>query len=67
MIFKDDDRSETTGSDLLLRCRDCQRDFTFCSGEQAFFQANGLQPPRRCPECRLAKRRAREAHEGEWR
>src|SRR2546430_17583776 len=45
--------------DRTLTCRDCGREFLFTSGEQEFYQSRGLQnEPRRCPECRAARRAA---------
>ncbi|MBA2731887.1 MAG: zinc-ribbon domain-containing protein [Acidobacteria bacterium] len=40
-----------------LKCIDCRTDFTWSAGEQAFFQEKGFtEPPKRCPDCRQAKR-----------
>ena len=45
--------------DKLLTCRDCGNEFTFTVGEQQFYQSKGLQhEPRRCPECRNARRQS---------
>ena len=45
--------------DRTLTCRDCGREFLFTAGEQEFYQSRGLQnEPRRCPECRAARRAA---------
>jgi CxxC-x17-CxxC domain-containing protein len=45
--------------DRTLTCRDCGREFIFSAGEQEFYQSRGLQnEPRRCPECRAARRAA---------
>ena len=45
--------------DRTLTCRDCGREFIFTAGEQEFYQSRGLQnEPRRCPECRAARRAA---------
>ena len=45
--------------DRTLTCRDCGREFLFTAGEQEFYQSRGLQnEPRRCPECRAARRQA---------
>ncbi len=44
--------------DKTLVCRDCNKQFTFTTGEQEFYAQKGLQnEPRRCPECRSARRR----------
>ena len=43
--------------DQILVCRDCGSEFTFTSGEQAFFASKGLtNSPTRCPSCRTARR-----------
>jgi CxxC-x17-CxxC domain-containing protein len=45
--------------DKVLTCRDCGREFVFTAGEQEFYQSRGLtNEPRRCPECRSARRAA---------
>lgn len=47
-------------ADKTLVCRDCGQEFVFSAEEQEFYQSHGLQnEPRRCPECRAAKRRER--------
>lgn len=38
-------------------CKECQQGFDFPEGEQAYFQANSLAPPKRCPECREKRRK----------
>lgn len=44
-------------ADKTLTCRDCGQDFIFTSGEQEFYQSRGLlNEPRRCPDCRAARR-----------
>jgi CxxC-x17-CxxC domain-containing protein len=46
--------------DRTLTCRDCSEEFTFSSGEQAFFASKGLiNDPQRCPTCRAVAKRAR--------
>ena len=46
-----------TFADKVLTCRDCGREFLFTSGEQEFYQSRGLaNEPRRCPDCRNARR-----------
>jgi hypothetical protein len=39
-------------SDLTLICADCTNEFVFSAGEQDFYRAKGLKPPRFCPICR---------------
>ena len=51
--------------DRSLTCRDCGESFVFSSGEQAFFASKGLtNDPQRCPTCRAAAKRARNASPG---
>ena len=46
--------------DKSLKCRECEIDFIFTAGEQAFFAEKGLMnDPQRCPECRAVRRRER--------
>ena len=43
--------------DKSLQCSDCGIEFTFTAGEQEFYASRGLQnEPKRCPECRRAKK-----------
>ena len=52
--------------DKTLTCRECGQEFTFTVGEQEFYVSRGLQnEPRRCPECRVARRRERSGGYGE--
>ena len=44
-------------SDKTLTCAECGAEFTFTVGEQEFYAARGYtNEPRRCPECRDARR-----------
>ncbi len=46
--------------DETLTCKECGKEFTFTAGEQAFYAEKGFQnKPVRCPECRKAKKDAR--------
>jgi len=38
--------------DKLIRCIDCEKEFIFTSGEQAFYSSRGFRFPRRCQSCR---------------
>ena len=49
--------------DQTLTCRDCERSFEFKAGEQKFFHERGLQTPKRCKDCRAAKKAGNEARE----
>jgi uncharacterized membrane protein YsdA (DUF1294 family) len=42
--------------DQSLICTTCGQRFTWSTGEQQFYRERGLQAPRRCPDCRAAKR-----------
>ena len=42
--------------DEKLVCQDCGKEFDFTASDQKFFQEKGYQPPKRCPDCRKAKR-----------
>ena len=43
--------------DLILNCCDCGADFYFTAGEQRYFSAKKLSPPKRCPHCRAERKR----------
>ena len=48
--------------DRSLTCRDCSQAFAFTAGEQDFFATKGLtNDPQRCPDCRAAAKRGRNA------
>jgi hypothetical protein len=49
----------TGPSDQTLACGDCSNDFTFTAKEQNIHSRNGWDAPKRCPECRAAKKAAR--------
>ena len=47
--------------DRTLTCADCGAAFTFTAGEQEFHAQKGFtNEPRRCPECRAARRQQRD-------
>lgn len=47
-------------SDKTLTCVDCGMNFTFSSSEQEFFAGKGFtNEPKRCPECRNARKQQR--------
>ncbi len=51
--------------DKLLQCSDCGQEFTFTAGEQEFYVSRGLQnEPKRCPECRQARKAERYGNSG---
>ena len=46
--------------DKSLQCSDCGREFTFSVEDQEFFQSRGFtNEPKRCPECRQARKSER--------
>jgi hypothetical protein len=47
-------------SEQRLTCADCGREFAFSAEEQAFFREKGFDPPKRCRECRQARKEQRE-------
>ena len=50
-----------------IQCSDCGTDFTFSAREQEFFASKGLtNEPRRCPQCRKAKKQQRRGPSGSW-
>ena len=47
-------------TDKTLQCSDCGNEFTFSAEEQEFFQSKGYtNEPKRCPECRQARKSER--------
>ena len=51
--------------DKSLQCSDCSQEFTFTAGEQEFYASRDLQnEPRRCPECRRARKTERYGNDG---
>ena len=52
-------------TDERLTCTDCGAEFVFSSGEQQFFATKGFQnKPNRCPDCRAARKNARQGDGG---
>jgi len=50
-------------SDKTLTCAECGAPFTFTAGEQEFFASKGYtNEPKRCPECRSARRPQRSGY-----
>ncbi|MBI2957601.1 MAG: zinc-ribbon domain containing protein [Chloroflexi bacterium] len=47
-------------TDKTLQCVDCNGSFTFSASEQELFASKGYtNEPKRCPECRAARRQQR--------
>jgi CxxC-x17-CxxC domain-containing protein len=42
--------------DQELMCSDCGQSFTFSADDQAFFNERGYSTPKRCKQCRQAKK-----------
>ncbi|HNX20034.1 MAG TPA: zinc-ribbon domain containing protein [Acidobacteriota bacterium] len=42
--------------DMTITCVDCGSDFTFSERDQAFFAERGMSTPKRCRECRAARK-----------
>jgi len=46
--------------DKTIQCSDCGKTFTFTAGEQEFYAGKGYtNEPKRCPECRQARKAER--------
>lgn len=44
-------------SDKTIICKDCNKEFIFTEGEQAFYAEKGFEnEPVRCPDCRKKKK-----------
>ena len=44
-------------ADKKVICKDCEKEFLFTEGEQAFYKEKGFEnEPQRCPECRKARK-----------
>jgi len=51
--------------DKTLECSDCGNEFTFSAEEQEHFQSRGYtNEPKRCPECRQARKAQRYGNGG---
>jgi DNA replicative helicase MCM subunit Mcm2 (Cdc46/Mcm family) len=49
--------------DQHLTCADCGHDFVWTAKDQEFFREKGYQQPKRCKECRQAKKERREDYD----
>jgi hypothetical protein len=45
--------------DKTIVCSDCNTEFIWTAGEQEFYAINNLADPKRCPDCRKARKAAR--------
>ena len=51
--------------DKSIQCSDCGAAFTFSADDQEFFRSKGYtNEPKRCPECRRARKSARNGDNG---
>jgi CxxC-x17-CxxC domain-containing protein len=48
-----------TYSDKVLRCADCEQEFSFSASEQEFYASRDFSEPRRCPTCRASRKASR--------
>jgi N-acetylglutamate synthase-like GNAT family acetyltransferase len=46
-------------ADKTLVCKDCEKEFVFTEGEQEFYKERGFDEPKRCSECRKARKQQR--------
>jgi len=46
-------------TDKTLTCQDCGQAFTFSADDQEFFALKGYTEPKRCPNCRQARKAER--------
>ncbi len=54
--------------DKSLQCSDCGQEFIFTAGEQEFYASRSLQnEPKRCPECRRARKSQRYGDDSSYR
>lgn len=49
--------------DQHLTCADCGHDFVWTAKDQEFFREKGYQQPKRCKDCRQAKKAQRGDHD----
>lgn len=51
--------------DKSIQCSDCGVSFTFSADDQEFYQSKGYtNEPKRCPECRKARKTERDGNSG---
>jgi CxxC-x17-CxxC domain-containing protein len=50
--------------DRDLTCSDCGETFVFTARDQEFFSSKGFQDPKRCPQCRRARKAQRDGGYG---
>lgn len=50
--------------DETIKCADCGRDFIFTDRDKSFYEEKGFTPPKRCKNCRDAKKAERQGGGG---
>jgi len=50
--------------EILLTCDACLAEFVFSEEEQALYDANAFPPPSCCPECKRARKDAKDEAKG---
>ena len=55
-LMRGDEKGSQGVGDRMIRCVDCGRDFDFGDKDQEFYRERGFSPPKRCKECRQAKK-----------
>ena len=45
-------------TDIVIKCKDCNKPFTLTVEHQAWYKDRGLELPKRCLECRKKRREA---------
>lgn len=54
-------------ADKTLVCKDCNAEFVFTEGEQAFYKEKGFEnEPQRCPDCRKARKQQQRSNRGNY-
>jgi CxxC-x17-CxxC domain-containing protein len=51
-------------TDKTLTCQDCGQEFSFSADDQEFFAQKGFSEPKRCPNCRRARKQERDGGGG---
>ena len=57
--FHKSTQKELKMADKTLTCSDCGKSFSFTQEEQEYFNQRGYSDPKRCKECRQAKKEER--------
>jgi len=53
-------------SDKKIVCTDCEKEFIFTEREQEFYTEKGFQEPKRCPECRNARKQQKNQRDSRY-